>query len=68
MCKFIYRFSCVCQKKVVPLQPILKIVYRRDGGIGRHEGLKILWPVMAVPVRPRLAVHKKSSISLLFLL
>ena len=31
---------------------------RRDGGIGRHEGLKILWPVMAVPVRPRLAVRK----------
>ena len=24
---------------------------RRGGGIGRHEGLKILWPVMAVRVQ-----------------
>ena len=24
---------------------------RPDGGIGRHEGLKIPWPVMAVRVR-----------------
>ena len=23
------------------------------GGIGRHAGLKILWTVMSVPVRPR---------------
>ena len=27
----------------------------RDGGIGRHEGLKIPWPVMAVRVRVPLA-------------
>ncbi len=31
---------------------------RRDGGIGRHEGLKILWPVMAVWVQVPLAVLK----------
>ena len=30
---------------------------RPDGGIGRHAGLKILWPVMAVPVRSRLRVR-----------
>ena len=29
----------------------------RDGGIGRHEGLKIPWPVMAVRVRFPLAVQ-----------
>ena len=29
---------------------------RPDGGIGRHAGLKILWPAMAVPVRSRLRV------------
>ena len=28
---------------------------RRNGGIGRHEGLKIPWPVMAVRVRVPLA-------------
>ena len=54
--------ACICEIFVVPLQPILKSTpvwsakRCRDGGIGRHEGLKILWPVMAVPVRPRLAV------------
>ncbi len=32
---------------------------RRDGGIGRHEGLKIPWPVMAVRVRFPLAVRKQ---------
>ena len=31
----------------------------RDGGIGRHEGLKILWPVMAVRVQVPLAVLKE---------
>ena len=30
-----------------------------NGGIGRHAGLKILWPVMAVPVRPRLRVQQR---------
>ncbi len=28
----------------------------RDGGIGRHEGLKILWPEMTVWVQVPLAV------------
>ncbi len=28
------------------------------GGIGRHAGLKILWTVMSVPVRPRPEVPK----------
>ena len=35
--------------------------FGRDGGIGRHEGLKILWPVMAVRVQVPLAVHKRNS-------
>ena len=34
-------------------------VLSRDGGIGRHEGLKILWPVMAVRVQVPLAVQKE---------
>ena len=29
----------------------------RHGGIGRHAGLKILWAVMPVPVRPRFRVQ-----------
>ena len=35
----------------------------RDGGIGRHEGLKILWPETAVWVQVPLAVlrNKKES-------
>ena len=45
-------FSCVYAYFSVPLHPILS----RDGGIGRHEGLKILWPVMAVRVQVPLAV------------
>ena len=47
-------FSCIYAKKVVLLHPISS----RDGGIGRHEGLKILWPVMAVRVQVPLAVLK----------
>ncbi len=35
--------------------------FSRDGGIGRHEGLKILWPVMAVRVQVPLAVQKRNS-------
>ena len=50
-------FSCVYAKKAVLLHPILS----RDGGIGRHEGLKILWPVMAVRVQVPLAVLKEKS-------
>ena len=30
----------------------------RGGGIGRHEGLKILWPVMAVRVQVPPAVPR----------
>ena len=33
-----------------------------DGGIGRHAGLKILWPVLAVRVRFPLRVLEKSSL------
>ncbi len=47
-------FSCIYAKNVVLLHPISS----RDGGIGRHEGLKILWPVMAVRVQVPLAVLK----------
>ncbi len=32
----------------------------RNGGIGRHEGLKIPWPVMAVRVRVPLAAQRFS--------
>ena len=45
-------FSCIITFFIVPLHPISS----RDGGIGRHEGLKILWPVMAVRVQVPLAV------------
>ena len=31
---------------------------RSNGGIGRHEGLKILWPVMAVRVQVPLRVQR----------
>ncbi len=51
------QFSCICAKKAVLLQPISS----RDGGIGRHEGLKILWPVMAVRVQVPLAVLNKKA-------
>ena len=47
-------FSCIITFFIVPLHPISS----RDGGIGRHEGLKILWPVMAVRVQVPLAVLK----------
>ena len=45
-------FSCIYAKNVV----LLHAISSRDGGIGRHEGLKILWPVMAVRVQVPLAV------------
>ena len=35
----------------------LKNTGRRNGGIGRHEGLKIPWPEMAVRVRVPLAAQ-----------
>jgi hypothetical protein len=34
-------------------------IIRPDGGIGRHAGLKILWPVMAVRVQFPLRVQIK---------
>ena len=36
-------------------------ITRPDGGIGRHAGLKILWPVMAVRVQFPLRVHLKQD-------
>ena len=48
-------FSCIITFFIVPLHPISS----RDGGIGRHEGLKILWPVMSVRVQVPLAVLKR---------
>ena len=53
-------FSCIITFFIVPLHPISS----RDGGIGRHEGLKILWPVMAVRVQVPLAVLNKKAKSL----
>ena len=50
-------FSCIYAKNVVLLHPISS----RDGGIGRHEGLKILWPVMAVRVQVPPAVPIKEK-------
>ena len=37
-------------------------ILSRDGGIGRHEGLKILWPVMAVRVQVPLAVQSQKEV------
>ena len=54
-------FICIFQKIAVPLQPISVKIDGRGGGIGRHEGLKILWPVMAVRVQVPPAVLKKKS-------
>ena len=34
---------------------------RPGGGIGRHAGLKILWPAMAVSVQLRSGAQKKSD-------
>ena len=50
-------FSCIFTFFIVPLHPISS----RDGGIGRHEGLKILWPVMAVRVQVPLAVLSRKK-------
>ena len=54
-------FICIFQKNAVPLQPISVKIDGRGGGIGRHEGLKILWPVMAVRVQVPPAVLKKKA-------
>ena len=40
-------------------RPSPRGAYCSNGGIGRHAGLKILWPAMAVPVRSRLRVPTK---------
>ena len=56
-------YICIFAKKVLPLQPISVKIDGRGGGIGRHEGLKILWPVMAVRVQvPPAELYKKSKI------
>ena len=54
-------FICIFQKIAVPLQPISVKIDGRGGGIGRHEGLKILWPVMAVRVQVPPAVPIKEK-------
>ena len=36
---------------------------RRNGGIGRHEGLKIPWPVMAVRVRVPFFAHSNVQVA-----
>ena len=54
-------YICIFAKKVLPLQPISVKIDGRGGGIGRHEGLKILWPVMAVRVQVPPAVLKKKA-------
>lgn len=48
---------CIFRFFVLFLHPLLKSC--RDGGIGRHEGLKILWPETAVWVQVPLAVQSK---------
>ena len=53
-------FSCTITFFIVPLHPISS----RDGGIGRHEGLKILWPVMAVRVQVPLAVQMEEVLNM----
>ncbi len=47
---------CIFRFFVLFLHPLLKSC--RDGGIGRHEGLKILWPETAVWVQVPLAVQR----------
>ena len=45
-----------CQGWGREFEPRFPLQGRSNGGIGRHEGLKILWPVMAVRVQVPLAV------------
>ena len=49
---FLVKFLRMCKKSST-----FAAILSRDGGIGRHEGLKILWPVMAVRVQVPLAVQ-----------
>ena len=44
--------------KVVGSSPTETTRIRLHDGIGRHEGLKIPWPVMAVRVRVSLELQK----------
>ena len=62
MCTFAADFEKITPDKVKKFA--LLPARRRDGGIGRHEGLKIPWPVMAVRVRFPLAVQKKKRLAL----
>ena len=48
------------------MHPSFRRLCGSDGGIGRHAGLKILWAVMPVPVRPRFRVPKRSFMASLF--
>ena len=45
-----YQLSCEIRYLALSLHTVC-----RNGGIGRHEGLKIPWPVMAVRVQVPLA-------------
>ncbi len=53
--------SLVCRSLLLVRGVTLKVVMWhmpcRNGGIGRHEGLKIPWPAMAVRVRVPLAAR-----------
>ena len=54
---FFYLTRNLIKVEIAP--PSLKLRRRSpDGGIGRHAGLKILWPVMAVRVQFPLRVQK----------
>ena len=48
------------------MHPSFRRLCGSDGGIGRHAGLKILWAVMPVPVRPRFRVPERSFAASLF--
>ena len=50
-----------CQGWGREFEPRFPLQGRSNGGIGRHEGLKILWPVMAVRVQVPLRVPSKDS-------
>ena len=54
---FLVKFLRMCKKSST-----FAAILSRDGGIGRHEGLKILWPVMAVRVQVPLAVQSQKEV------
>ena len=41
----------------IPSRPVRDGIFCPGGGIGRHAGLKILWPAMAVTVQLRSGAH-----------